>query len=243
MMWIVVIPSTFGKNMKIDYIETDQYSLGILGRSGTRSFANYISRYYYDYVWEQHRNLQLGKENPELMFPTHHPYTWIPMEDFNACNELVMADQPRIVVLRDPIERARSGSRVHYEPEFHGAPALTHINWDYIDYIIPFEDIELYLGKTRWSNMDYGLVSLEATMEEKSTLETSRAAFYMDLQVPHYEKIIQKWSIEDYDYTDEIDCYLNVIKTKKQLPPTKWYQMVKDTTWCNIPSKHLKQMN
>jgi hypothetical protein len=242
-MWIVVIPSTFGKNMKIDYIETDQYSLGILGRSGTRSFANFISRYYFDYAWEQHRNLIIGKDNPDLMFPTHHPYTQMTIDDFNQCNYFFDGHEPTIMVLRDPLERAKSGSRISYEPEFHGAPALTQIEWEHIDYVIPFEDIKMYIGESRWSNMDIAFVGSDLSNEEKALWELTRGTYFRDIGVPNYENLIEEWSVEDYDYTDEIDCYNQIVSTKKQLPPDMWHQMVRDTTWCNIPSKHLKQMN
>lgn len=207
--------------MKIDCIETNQYSLGILGRSGTRSFANFVSRYYFDYVWEQHRNLVIGKDNPNLMFPTHHPYTHMTIDDFNNCNYFFDGTEPTIMVIRDPLERANLG----------GAPSLTQIEWEYIDYVIPFEDIKMYIGESRWSDIDVEFVSGNLNKEQKAIWELTRDSRF------------EEWSVEDYDYTDEIDCYNQILNTKKQLPPDMWHQMVRDTTWCNIPSKHLKQMN
>ena len=225
----------------IDCIETNTYSLGILGRSASRSFANYISRYYFDYVWEQYRNVQLDVENTDLKYPSHHPYTWITVDDFNDCNALVY-DPPTIMVVRDPIDRARSGSGVNYEPVFHGAPILTEIDWDGIDYIIPFEDLELYIGQTQWSNTDNMTINPRSSKEERYAKESDRGSFYQALGIKPYANIIKEWEVEDYDYDAEIKCYENVLHNKKQLPPELWKSLVRDTVWCNIPSKHLKLM-
>lgn len=227
----------------IDYIETNTYSLGILGRSGSRSIVNYITRYYFDYAWEQHRNIQLGVELVDPKFPSHHPYSWISVDDFNGCNALCNDINPRIMVIRDPLERAESGSSVSYEPVFHGAPILTDIDWSEIDYVIPFEDLVLYIGKTMWSNLDYIWSDIDESRENRHAKETGTASLYQMMGIEPYKNIIQEWKVSDYDYQKEIECYNKVLTTKKQLPPELWKSMVRDTMWCNIPSKHLKQMN
>ena len=206
----------------IDCIETDQFTLGILGRSGTRSFVNYITRYYFDYVWENRKQTHLGlSPKPEdRPLPSHHPYSAIDIEDFNVIDN-------KIMVVRDPIARAKSGIRVSYEPRFHGSPVLQYIDWDKIEYIIDFNEVDLYLGG---SEIYKGISSEEENITGK---------YLTTVGLEQYETLIQEWSLDDFDYTEEISTYKYVMKNKKRLPVELWVEYLNNTTCCNIPSKIL----
>jgi len=207
----------------IDCIETDQFTLGILGRSGTRSYANYITRFYSDYFWEAMRNVHLGiisVEDIEHEF-SHHYYSTVGIEEFNQIDN-------KIMVIRDPIERAKSGIRVMYEPTFHGSPILQYIDWDKIDYVIDFNETDLYLGGSG--------VARKLPIEDEISL--GKQAF--KLGGYEYESRIQKWSLDDFDYTEEIITYERVMNDKPRLPLDLWIEYLKNVTCCNIPSKKLK---
>lgn len=207
----------------IDCIETDQFTLGMLGRSATRSFVNYITRYYYDFVWENRRLIHLGiaPEPQDMPLPSHHPYSFTDIDTFNSIPN-------KIMVVRNPIDRAESGSEVQFNPNFHGQPALQYLDWDMIDYIIPFEDINLYLNNTEYVHAS----NREGEREMAKVLSTMHP-------LQHYREAHQDWSVDEYDFTREIETYNLVLKTKEKLPPSLWVELLSKVTACNIPSKHL----
>ena len=208
----------------IDCIETDQFTLGILGRSGTRSYANYITRYYFDYTFELVKDVHLGRatkvleDRPSIF---HHLYSVITPEEFNTIDN-------KIQVVREPIARAESGVRIQYEPVFHGSPMLVNIDWDKIDYIIPFEDTHKYLN-------GHAVAKQLSTEDEK---RISRITWNSGIH--KFDEQTVTWSMEDYDYTEEIDTYNKVMKEKPRLPLELWIEYLNKVTCCNIPSKKLK---
>lgn len=128
-------------------IRTDRFNIGIMGRSGSRSFISDI----------------VGLYAYHVDFNTQ-------MEDFN--NKEIIETQTRnlnsffynVLVLRDPKERARSGCRLKLPAEFHGAPFLHKIDIESITHIIKFEEIKKYLtihrGGTEeipWDNNQWSL--------------------------------------------------------------------------------------
>lgn len=204
----------------IDCIETDQFTLGILGRSGTRSYANYITRYYFDYTFELVKDVHLGRAIEEKPSIFHHLYSAITPEEFNKIDN-------KIMVVRDPIERAKSGIRVQYEPVFHGSPMLVNIDWDKVDYIIPFEETNKYLN---------GHAAGKFASPEQEKL-VSRITWNSGIH--KFDEQIHEWSMEDYDYTEEINTYNKIMKEKTKLPLELWIEYLRNVKYCNIPSKKL----
>ena len=206
----------------IDCIETNRFVLGVCGRSGTRSIVNYLTRYYFDYQWENMRQLHQGwAPRPENMpMPTHHPYTATTVEQFNKVNRT-----NKFMVVRNPIDRANSGIRVGYTPDFHGAPVLQDIDWKQVNYIIDFHDLEQYLGNTDvYKGVD-------------SKTERLVAQRVSSIGPSHYRDMEKEWSLDDYDYTNEIEVYENVMDTKERLPIDLWIHHVLNIKEINIPSK------
>ena len=150
---------------EIDNIRTNLFCIGCLGRSGSRSIADFITGYYSDYQNSAHkwrflynmRTLEPDEydvviksfgEDKHLShiigqeFWPHHEYSTCSYDDYNNTKGT------KILVLRDPIERAKSGSRVGYTPLYHGAPVLDKINLDSVDYIIDFNKLQQYVTDT-----------------------------------------------------------------------------------------------
>jgi|SaaInlV_125m_DNA_1040241.scaffolds.fasta_scaffold08687_2 hypothetical protein len=220
----------------IDHIVTNNFHLGGLGRSGTRTIANFLTRYYHDYYWESVRCRYLYGDNLEeyvstindevlkdmiLNSPhTHHIYSKDAIENFNK-----PTDKPKIMILRHPMKRGDSGSRVSFEPEFHGMPVLDTIDFDSIDYIIDFEELNWYVNLTQ---IDRNVNSNDEKMV---------AEMHQHLNQKHYGGLIKEWNRSDYDYSEDMIIYKHIMKTKTKLPFDIWKDLLRNITECNIPSK------
>jgi hypothetical protein len=221
--------------MYIDHIETDTFHLGILGRSGTRSIANFLTRYYHDYYWEsfyakyfysENMNDYLSFVDDEILKDfvlngpdTHHIFSRDTIENFNKPKVT-----KKIVVLRDPLQRAKSGSRVSFEPTFHGMPILSQIDFDSVDYIIDFNEINYYINLT---NVDRNM---------NPTEENMIARMYAERNPETYGSQLKEWKLENYDYREEVSVYNKLMETKEKLPFDVWKQLVRSMSYCNIPS-------
>ena len=112
---------------KMVIIRTDRFNIGVMGRSGSRSIITDIYGFLVDHV--------------KLMSD---------IENFN--NKEILEKQTNdlkefvynVLVLRDPKERARSGCRVGFPANFHGAPFLHKIDIEAVTHIIKFEDFRRY---------------------------------------------------------------------------------------------------
>jgi hypothetical protein len=175
--------------MNISYILTDRFLLLCHGRTASRSFFSDI----------------LGREYEQDLSNT------ISVQSiFKSLNHLELKARvkiPRILLLREPIDRAKSGIRMGYWPLGHGAPFLYTLDIEKIDYIIPFEETHQYTN-TR-------LGTKEADVSKKDFI----------------------WSIDDYDFTKELEIYEKIRKTVPVLDPEKWNSMVRQITECNLPNE------
>jgi len=178
-----------------------------------------------DFVWELRKRVHLGLESAPKREPSHHQYSVTDIDTFNSIPN-------KIMVVRDPIDRAKSGIAVNFNPDFHGKPTLQYIDWDMIDYIIPFEDIS-----NKYLNGFNHNVGITHEAESSVVKEVDRVMSESD---PKQEGVYwTTWSLDDFDFTREIETYNLVLKTKEKLPPSLWIELLSKVTACNIPSKHL----
>jgi len=219
--------------MHIDHIKTDNFSIGTFGRSGSTSIGEFTSNFYSSTVLQISRvkylydfdNLDKGEKHviikayddpnrkhfPELLMmgnTSHHHYSEGDVETFNNYNNFLNNNGPKILTLREPISRAESGARVGFEPNFHGAPVLHLLDFDTIDYILPFEKINDYVNGTNFGD---------------------RSDF-----VPDHNLV--SWNVEDYNYDQEVDLYNELVSTKQVLPLDMWKNLLRNYTEINIPS-------
>jgi hypothetical protein len=115
------------KSTTIAVIRTDRFNIAMMGRSGSRSFMQDLA----------------GKQD--------HYEIVTKISSFNREDLLLkqklnsMKFIPNILVLRDPIERAKSGSFIGLNANYHGYPFLHCIDFDMVTHIIRFEDIGKYV--------------------------------------------------------------------------------------------------
>ena len=197
--------------MIIDHIKTDLFSLGCFGRSGSRSIADVLTNYYTDKIFSQHN------------FVSHHYHSMSDVDKFNSFSNRYQSC-PKIFIMRNPLERAKSGSSVRLEQAFHGMPALYTIDFDRIDYIIDFNSINDYTA-----GIKLGDKSEVDSILEFLSMTTEKTVFNM-------ETMVVNWDHNDYDYTQEDDIYLKVLDSKEKLPLDLWELFVNNYTKINIPS-------
>lgn len=220
----------------IDHIKTDTFSIGSFGRSGSRTIVDFICGYYREMVWPAHRirylydldNISPGEKTVMLdsfdnisqkhflevlkkPLATHHWYSVESIPNFNNHNNHLNNTGPKILIVRDPLERAKSGQGKNYEPVFHGAPVLTGIDLDNLDYILPFEKLDQYVLGTHLGNPN---------------------------DIP-FADMRQEWELEDYNYDEEMNTY-NKILEKEVLPLDLWRKIVRTFSEVNIPTMDQK---
>ena len=108
----------------ITLIRTDKFNIGFMGRSGSRTIMQDI----------------VGRSY------AHDPL----LSSFSNFNDKQILEEqgsiPHILVLRDPVERAASGSLLALYPEYHGNPFLHLIDFDVVTHILRFEDLGEYFS-------------------------------------------------------------------------------------------------
>lgn len=230
----------------IDHIITNTFSIGCFGRSGSRTIAEFLTSYYtgYQLASKKWRYLfdadKLKRENPQeldvvkkifngdkhlkkmLEFPflPHHTYSITSYENFNN-NEGI-----KILVLRNPIERAKSGQSKSFSAHFHGAPALHKVNFDKVDYIIDFNKLSDYTPETHLGKIDVDV------SPDSEFIESLKGYSYPE----NLSDIYESWEVEDYNYEEDIEIYNNVLETKEHLPVDLWKNLVRNHNEINIPT-------
>jgi hypothetical protein len=219
----------------IDHVKTDTFSIGTFGRSGSRSIVDFLCGYYREMVWPAWRVRYLydfdtieesekdiiirsyddpnDKHFIELLrkpLSTHHWHSAEDMSSFNNHNSFLNNVGPKILTLRDPLERAKSGQEKNYHPTFHGAPILNSIDLETVDYILPFDIINEYLLGLNLGSPD----------------DQPFGNMYM------------KWNLEDYSYDQETDLYNELMEKKEVLPLDLWKSLVRNFNEINIPCKN-----
>jgi len=234
--------------MIIDHIITDIFSIGCFGRSGSRSIADFLTGFYSDYIDSSKKwrylfdveNLDEDEFNTVLRsfaadkhlqkiiaegFFTHHLHSFQNIDEFNNTEKKI-----KILVLRDPIERAKSGSRVAYSPNFHGAPVLHKVDFESVDYIIDFNKLSYYTPNTHRGAFDPDLrpnSKFRKELDKQSNQKLNETLL----------NAITPWETEEYSYDEEIEIYNNAIKTKTELPIDVWKKLVRNYYTVNIPTR------
>jgi len=209
-------------------IRTDYFSIGVMGRSASRSIARYICG---DLTAEE----------------CHGPF----MRTFDVFNSI--RGVPNILVLRNPLERAKSGSLLSYNKYFHGEPFLSNIDYNAVTHILPFENVEDYIGGDH--NIEKPLEEVWKTMTIEQKLE-----YYLkkwnDIGDTEYanhdgnevrDRIINPWSIDEYDFTEEMELY-DEFRKKPILDVEDFKRYVDNYTYIDalkfkIPGKRSRNLN
>lgn len=203
----------------------------MMGRSASRNIARKIC------------GNQLSTENCHLPF----------MRTFDEYNSIV--DTPKILMLRNPIERAISASTLCYNPVFHGSPFLHKIDFDSVTHIIKFEEIDSYLGENCCpEKIDEDIVK---------TLDLNGKISYYVAKWNEYdgvgagdperaeelkERMLTPWSLDDYDYTEEINLYKKFIDNKPTISPKLFNRFANDYNYIDarnikIPGKRCRDFS
>ena len=229
--------------MPIDHIKTDRFSIGCLGRSGSRTVADFLSGYYsaivplasrirflYDLnelsVNERDIVLKSIEGDKFLLqlvrdgFFPHHRISQTPIEDFNEYDE-----PNKIMVLRHPSGRAKSGSDIKLEPTFHGMPCLSEIDFETVDYIIDFTVLSKYTNGLHLGSYAYD-------KETAVTIDSHN----INSDLFNIAETSKEWDLSDYDYEEEVTIYNDVMDTKEQLPLGLWKDFTRNINKMNIPS-------
>lgn len=145
---------------KVTLIATKFFDIAFMGRSGSRSI-----------LYDVARKDSWTTSTPRKEFMK----TWL---DLNVKNLL----RPKILVLRNPIDRAKSAIRNNLEPEYHTEPFLHYINSDVITHIIKFEELPKYV------NAKFGLTDCKDSDVDVSEydFEHEMILYDMMLQKPVY---------------------------------------------------------
>jgi hypothetical protein len=231
--------------MIIDHIKTDLFSIGTFGRSGSRTIADFLSKYYSDYISEavrirflydfheldfsekqiiltSFREDKVLKQMVSDGFVPHHYYSMNDTEDYNNYKN---KKTPKILVLRDPLERAKSGATVKLEQAFHGMPTLFSIDFDSVDYVIDFNRINDYTN---------GLKLGDAS-DIKLTIDILKNT--SDSEMYNFETMLIDWDPSDYDYEKDNEIYNDALETKEHLPVDLWKSLVRNIVEINLPTK------
>ena len=212
--------SNGAENTTIAVIRTDRFNIAMMGRSGSRSFMM------------------------DLAGKIDHYEIFAEINSFNSKDLLLkqrlnaMSFIPHILVLRNPIERAKSGSSVNLSRDYHGYPFLHCIDFDIVTHIIKFEQIGRYV-ETHEGKFDYRFSSFsrkekneffENTMD-KHTVDTLRDIWdisdipdeIMKREMELYEKFLTKpiYNYEDYKIGKQNLQYIN-FRGVKGIRYKKW---------------------
>lgn len=197
---------------RIAVIKTDKFAIGFMGRTGGRSIIRQLAPKFHP-----HFRPDAGKALPSAQ--TGHAWAFNTYEYFNS-----IVDVPKILVHRDPVDRAVAGSKTMLYPDYHGAPYLHNIDINSIDYIIKFDRISEYVNyHRREDSIPYGTPPDEYKRAWKATLSISREQ-QPSLNVDVY---LEEWDVEDYDFADEINLYNTILNSKQELAPELWRE------WCS----------
>tara|TARA_A200000159_G_scaffold19712_1_gene16290 strand:- start:1475 stop:2272 length:798 start_codon:yes stop_codon:yes gene_type:complete len=145
----------------IDLIRTDKFNIGFMGRSGSRTIMkDIVGRAY-----------------------AHYPL----LASFSNFNDKQILEEqgsiPHILVLRDPVERAASGSLLALYPEYHGHPFLHLIDFDVVTHIIRFEDLGEYFSShegfvTEEQKKDFDVDSFDA---KEKVIDSERKRIFQEI--------------------------------------------------------------
>jgi len=231
--------------MIIDHIKTDLFSLGCFGRSGSRSLADFLSGYYSDYVKkavrirflyeydkldEYERGIVLKSHSSDKIlrdmikhgFVPHHYHSMTETDDFNSYKN---KRNPKIMVLRHPLERAKSGSVVKLEQAFHGMPSLFSVDFDAVDYVIDFNRINDYTDGVKLGSSEDTKLTIDLLKNNGDTV------LYTE------ETMVVNWDPSDYEYDADIDIYNDMLETKEHLPADLWKSLVRNFNDINLPTR------
>ena len=233
--------------INIDHIRTDLFSIGCFGRSGSKTIAEFLSGYYADYYSGAkrlkflHNADTLGekefekfiesindKEMKKLVRDISIPHHNMSLSSIENYNNFQHSSNPKILVLRDPIERAKSGSSLGLEKNFHGAPVLSYIDFDSVDYIIDFNKLNEYTNYLRVGSHDEDKKIIDHIVENNliPADPKHRLGWMNDI-----------WNHEDFDYITDIELYNNALEKKEQLPLDLWKSLVRNIGKINIPTR------
>lgn len=158
--------------MEIAVVHNKYFNLGVMGRSGSRSLLFDLTG--------------ISKHNSFMC-------------SFEKYNENNFIRNPNILVLRHPIERAKSGSKLNLQSKFHGMPFLHKVNYEKITHIIKFEDLKDYV-KIHKGKQDY--------------IFTDDMSQY------------RPWKLEDFDYDKELNLYKKFLE--KPILEVEHYKLLKE---------------
>lgn len=186
--------------------------------------------YEFDKLDEYERNVILKSFSKDKIL--HHmikngfvPHHYHSMTDTDAFNSFKNKRNPKIMILRHPFERAKSGSAVKLEQAFHGMPSLFSIDFDTVDYVIDFNRINDYTNGLK----------LGSSEDTKLTIDLLKNNGDEDLYTK--ETMIVNWDPSDYEYDADIDIYNDMLETKEHLPADFWKSLVRNFNDINLPTR------
>lgn len=166
-------------------IKTELFSIGAMGRCATRGIARFIT------------GMPLTGEE------CHGPFVRT-FDEFNSPETV-----PKILVLRNPIERAISAASLSYNKHFHGAPFLDKIDLSTVTHILPFECINDYIGDdfNEEKPTDDYLKTLNAEQKNHFYSQFDGEGYTEAEREDVMSRIFNPWSVDEYDYTEEMKLY------------------------------------
>ena len=184
------------ENTNIAVIRTDRFNIAMMGRSGSRSFMMDLAR------------------------KINHSEIFTEISSFNRKDLLLKQRQnarsfiPHILVLRNPIERAKSGSSLNLPLDYHGYPFLHCIDFDIVTHIIKFEQIGRYV-KTHVGRAEDALRGVWDISDIPDEI--------MKREMELYEKFLTKpiYNYEDYKIGKQNLQYIN-FRGVKGIRYKKW---------------------
>jgi hypothetical protein len=193
-------------------IRTDMMNVAMVGRVGSRSITTkIIGEHVEDEIDFLHNY------TPKVSFDQFNNYETLFAQMKNAAKPI-----PNVLVLRDPYERAESGSSCQLSSIQHGRPYLHNINIEQISHVIHFKDLSNYVDSRVGTESDYLL--------RNSTLEQKLSAF------PEYHFMFEDWSKDDYtkEQWDEEYRFYEQLKLKEVLTPEMFRSKLADSRQINI---------
>ena len=199
-------------------IKTDKFNLGFMGRSGSRTI--------------------MGDLLGDLEF---WPNIIVSFDEFNCSDGKV----PNILVLRDPVERAVSGSRLGLHPDYHGLPFLHLIDFDVVTHIIRFEELNDYFNghhgflppdfKKEFEKFDFDKKNLaikslmnkipEASSEDGLLRNAADASVYHS--IARWVRSTLDWNYLDVSFSEENNLYKKFLEQKPRMKPSIFKELKK----------------
>jgi hypothetical protein len=202
---------------RIAVIRTEHFVLGFMGRMAGRSLMRELTRYMV--IINQGHPVDVG-------LVSGHAHIMETFEQFNSETSL-----PKILLVRDPLQRAYSGAKVLMKASFHGAPYLHNIDTDSIDYIINYNQIADYV-------VNYHI--RESTIPpdtEFNKFKKSMKYTYDTWSKPNIiiSGMIEDWEVSDYDYENECALYTTIVNSKPELDIDTWRKWISNIKTINMP--------